>query len=203
MRTSAVSSYVVSLSVIAAVATVLGAAGCKGETVVKDNPQTLSDLDNCKKNAVEQAKLVKALEDEKARLAMNAAPPPVEGEIMVTIENDILVVKPPANGSTPKVDPKVAAALSQQFIDTVGKARGGIQKCYEQVLKKDSSLQNRSVRLTITSQFLATGAHKNTSFSPNLGDSFDTCMKAIAAKWTMPPNGPITTFRAPVSLTPS
>jgi hypothetical protein len=198
MRTSAVSSFV-SLSVIAA----LLATGCKGETVVKDNPQTLDELERCKKNGEEQAKLVKALEDEKARLAMNQAPPPGEGEIMVTIENDILVVKPPGNGSVPKVDPKVAAALSQQFIDTVGKARGGIQKCYEQVLKKDSSLQNRTVRLTITSQFTATGSHKSSSFSPNLGDSFDTCMKAIAAKWTMPPNGPITTFRAPVSLTPS
>jgi hypothetical protein len=203
MRTSAVSSYVTSLSIIAAIVAALGATGCKGETVVKDNPQTLDELEACKRNAVEQAKLVKALEDEKARLAMNQPPPVAEGEIVVNIQDDILVVKPPGNGSAPKVDPKVAAALSQQFIDTVTKSRGGIQKCYEQLLKKDSSLQNKSQRLTITSQFQATGVHKSSSFAPNLGDTFDTCMKAIAAKWTMPPNGPITTFKAPVNLTPS
>jgi hypothetical protein len=44
------------------------------------------------------------------------------------------------------LDDKVAKEASKQFIDVVGKSRGAIQKCYEQALKKDTSLQAKTVR---------------------------------------------------------
>ena len=49
------------------------ALGCKGETVVKENPDTLKDLDVCKKTLAEKEKLAQALTDENARLMRGSA----------------------------------------------------------------------------------------------------------------------------------
>ena len=47
---------------------VLGAIGCKGEKVVQPDPQTLADLEQCGRDKAEKDKLIKALEEEKARI---------------------------------------------------------------------------------------------------------------------------------------
>lgn len=174
--------------------------GCKGETVTKDNPDTVRDLDACKKTLDEKNKLVQALQDENASLMRGGANP---NEIVISIEGNVLTVKPGAPGSHPPIDDKAAAAASKEFLNVVEKSRGSIQKCYEQALKKNSGLQAKTITLTVNASFNAQGAYTNASFAPSLGDTFDTCIKAVAAKWQLPTNSPAMTFKAQVSLTPS
>ncbi len=174
---------------------------CKGETKTVPDPQTLADLDACRKNGDEKDKLIKAMQDE-ADLARKAAGS--GGEITVVIEGNALTVKPGVQGAAPPpVDPKIAAAASKEFLDLVAKSRGGIQKCYEQALKKNTGLQAKTVTLTVTASFGNSGAYKDSSFSPMIDSTFDTCMKTIAGKWVLPTNSPAMNFKAQVSLTPS
>jgi hypothetical protein len=188
--------------VIAILLPIVLALGCKGETVVKDSPDTLRDLDICKKTLDESKKLAQALQDENARLMRGSG---TGNEIVVSIEGNMMTVKPAKPGETRPVDDKVIAAASKEFEDIVRKSRGSIQKCYEQVLKKDTALQARTVTLTVSATFTGQGAYQNSSFhaTQNLGDTFDNCMKTIAQKWALPQNSQTMTFKAQVSLTPS
>jgi hypothetical protein len=177
-------------------------ASCKGETVTKDKPETLAELDACKKNLDEKDKLIKAEEAENASLMRGGSGS--SAEILVTFQNNILTVKPAADGEAQHPIPdKETAAASQEFLDLVAKSRGGIQKCYQLALKKRSDLQARTVTLNISATFAQSGAYHDSSFAPSLGDVFDSCMKTLASKWNLPANSPAMTFRAPVSLTPS
>ncbi|HEY3804614.1 MAG TPA: hypothetical protein VGL61_18490 [Kofleriaceae bacterium] len=186
---------------ISVISLMLLAAGCKGETVTKDNPQTLADLDNCKRSSAEKDKLIDAERAENATLLRGGGS---AAEIIVSIEGNVLTVKPAADGEPQHAIPdKVTAAASQEFLDLVAKSRGGIQKCYTLALKKRSDLQARTVTVTVSATFASSGAYQDASFSPSLGDVFDSCMKTLASKWTLPANSPAMTFRAPVSLTPS
>lgn len=173
---------------------------CKGETVVKIDPATQTALDNCKKDFEEQKKLISTLQEQNTQLQTKQ---PAAGEILVTIEGNTLTVKPGKPGDIRPIDDKAAAAASKEFIDVVRKSRGAIQKCYEQALKKTTGLQSKTVTLTVSASFSSQGAYKNASFSPSLGDTFDTCIRAVAAKWVLPVNSPAMTFQAQVSLTPS
>ena len=177
------------------------AVSCKGETVVKPDPDTVRDLDVCKKTLEENKKLVQALQDENARLMRGSG----GSEIVVAIEGNLMTVKPAKPGEVRPIDDKAVAAASKSFEDLVYKSRGAIQKCYEQVLKKDTNLQARTVTLTVSATFSGQGAYQTSSFhaSQNLGDTFDSCMKTIAQKWTLPQNSQAMTFKAQVSLTPS
>jgi hypothetical protein len=178
------------------------ALGCKGETVVKDTPETLRNLKVCNDSLEEAKKLAQAVQDENARLMRNSGS---GTEIVVAIEGNMMTVKPAKPGETRPIDDKVVAAASKEFEDLVHKSRGAIQKCYEQVLKKDTNLQARTVTLTVSATFTGGGAYQNSSFhaTQNLGDTFDNCMKTIAQKWQLPQNSQTMTFKAQVSLTPS
>jgi hypothetical protein len=191
MRTS-ITAGAVLLSVLA--------VGCKGETVVKPDPQTVADLEACKKAKDEKDKLIATLNDENAKLMREKG---TGTEIVVAIEGTALTVRPGKPGEVQPIDEKTAREASKQFIDVVAKSRGAIQKCYEQALKKDTSIQARTITLTVSASFSQAGAYKNASFSPSLGDAFDTCIKTVASKWQLPQNSPAMTFKAQVSLTPS
>jgi hypothetical protein len=175
-------------------------SACKGETVTKDNPDTVRDLDACKKTLEEKNKLVQALQDENASLMRGQGS---GNEIVVSIEGNALTVRPGKPGEVRPIDDKAAAAASKEFLNVVEKSRGAIQKCYEQALKKNSAIQGKTITLVVSASFNGTGAYQNSSFSPSLGDVFDTCIKAVASKWALPTNSPAMTFRAQVSLTPS
>ena len=179
----------------------LSLIGCKGETKYKTDPETLRELDVLKKTLEEQKKLAQALQDENARLMRG----PTGNEIVVACEGNLFTVRPAKPGETRPVDDKKLAEASKEFYDLVSKSRGAIQKCYEQVLKKDTNLQSRTVTLTVSATFSNQGAYQNASFhaSQNLGDTFDSCMKTIAQKWALPTNSQTMTFKAQVSLTPS
>jgi len=179
------------------------AAGCKGETVVKDNPDTLRDLDVCKKSLDEKNKLIAALQEEAARTK-----PTGDGEVVVAIEGNLMTVKANNSGGgalPPRIDDKAAAAAATEFQNVVEKSRGAIQKCYEQALKKNSAIQGRTITMTVSATFTNQGAYKSSNFAApvNLGDAFDNCIKAVASKWALPQNSPAMTFKAQVSLTPS
>src|SRR5438067_2099668 len=113
------------------------AVGCKGETVIKPDPQTQADLDKCKKDKDDLDAYKKKLEAENAQLLQKGS----GAEIVVTIEGDLMKVKLPPTGTNtggPPVDPKIAEAASKNFQNVVEKSRGAIQKCYEQALKKNT-----------------------------------------------------------------
>jgi hypothetical protein len=175
--------------------------GCKGETVVKPDPETQRELDVCKKTLEESKKLAQALQDENARLMRG----PTGNEIVVAIEGNMFTVRPPKPGEVRPIDDKKVAEASKEFYNLVDKSRGAIQKCYEQALKKNTNLQARTVTLTVQASFSGQGAYQSSAFhaSQDLGDTFDSCMKTIASKWSLPTNAQTMTFKAQVSLTPS
>ena len=194
IRTSAVSVGAVLLASVVAL-------GCKGETKIQPDPQTKADLEACLAAKTEKEKLCQSLEDENARMLREKDAG--SGEIVVAIEGNALTVRPAKSGEVRPIDDKAAGEASKQFIDLVAKSRGAIQKCYEQALKKDSGLQARTITLSVSASFSQAGAYRSSSFAPSLGDTFDTCMKTIASKWSLPQNTPAMTFKAKVSLTPS
>ncbi|MEZ4368889.1 MAG: hypothetical protein R2939_21810 [Kofleriaceae bacterium] len=176
-------------------------AACKGETTYKDTPDTLAKVTSLQASITEKDKLIKDYELRISTLERDGAGGG-SGELLITFEGDVLKVSPAKAGARPQIDDAAAAALSQKFIDVVQKSRGAIQKCYEQALKKNSSLQARSVTLKISASFAASGEFQKTSFN-GLGDPFDACLRAVAAKWKLPAGTAPVTFQAPVSLTPS
>lgn len=177
-------------------------SGCKGETKTVDNPNTLDDLKKCQEAKAAKDTLITQLTDEKAQW-MRDKGTAAGNEITVTIEGNALTVKPGPVGTNPPVDTKLAGEASKQFLDVVAKSRGAIQKCYEAALKKDTTLQARTITLTVSASFSQAGAYRDSSFSPSLGSAFDECIKAVASKWALPQNSPAMTFKAQVSLTPS
>jgi hypothetical protein len=178
------------------------AVGCKGGTKTVPDPQTEADLKKCQEAKDQKDKLIASLTEEKAQYLREKGTN-TGSEIVVSIEGNTLTVKPAANGVTRPIDDKQAGEASKQFIDVVAKSRGAIQKCYEQALKKDASLQARTITLTVSASFSQAGAYRDASFSPSLGPAFDACIKTVASKWALPQNSPAMTFKAQVSLTPS
>ena len=192
----------VSVGLFGVVAALAAGVGCKGETVIKPDPQTKADLDACTELTKSKQQLIDSLtaENAKCKMADTSAP----GDIVVSIEGTALTVKPALPGTPVRpINDKEAGEASKQFIDVVAKSRGAIQKCYEQALRKDASLQARTVTLTVSASFSGEGVYKTSSFAPSLGSAFDECIKAVAAKWALPKNSPAMTFKAQVSLTPS
>jgi hypothetical protein len=173
--------------------------GCKGEKVIQPDPQTKADLEQCLKDKAEKEKLIKAEEDENARLMREKGS---GAEIVVSIEGNALTVKPGAPGEVRPVDDKALGEASKEFLNVVEKSRGAIQKCYEQALKKNTGLQAKTVTLSVSASFNS-GQFKSSNFAPSLGDAFDACIRTVASKWTLPANSPAMTFKAQVSLTPS
>ncbi len=176
---------------------VLAVAGCKGDTVYKPDPNTQSELDKCKKDRDDLTAYKQKLEKENADLMARGSN---GGEIVVTIEGNLVK---PIHGRSAAAAAAACRSIAKAaiaFQNVVEKSRGAIQKCYEQALKKNSTLR---VTLTVMASFTSTGAYRQASFQPSLGDVFDNCMKSIATHWVVPTNSPAMTFRAQVQLTPS
>ena len=185
---------------LAAVMALGSLAACKGEKVIQPDPQTKADLDQCLKDKAEKEKLIKAEEDENARLMREKG---TGAEITVSIEGNALTVKPGKPGEVRPIDDKVVGDVSKEFLNVVEKSRGAIQKCYEQALKKNTGLQAKTVTLSVSASFAPSGQFKSSNFAPSLGDTFDNCIRTVASKWALPTNSPAMTFKAQVSLTPS
>ncbi|MBC7977416.1 MAG: hypothetical protein H7138_20765 [Myxococcales bacterium] len=189
-----------SLGSLAVVMALSLTAGCKGDTVVKPDPQTQADLDQCLKDKAEKDKLIKAEEEENARLMREKS---TGAEIVVSIEGNALTVRPGQPGEARPIDDKALGVASKEFLNVVARSRGAIQKCYEQALKKNTGLQAKTVTLSVSASFEKSGQFKSSSFAPSLGDTFDQCIRGVSSKWALPTTSPAMTFKAQVSLTPS
>jgi hypothetical protein len=183
---------------------VVAAAACKGETVIQPDPATETKLANCEANQTANKKLIETLQSDNARLQTSEAK---KVEVAILVEGDVLKIRPGKAGDEPRpavVSDKLITESTNEFLALVRRSRGGIQKCYEQALKKSSGLQSRgTITLQVSAKFLPTGAFKSASFQPSLGDVFDTCMQAIASNWKLNQPPPVPSFQAPVTLTPS
>lgn len=181
----------------------LALLACKGDTVVKDNPETADKLKACAEKSTAKDALIASYEAEIAKLKLGAAPAG-DGFTMV-IEGEALAIKarPAGGGGGNNVDDKLALELSNQYIELVKKSRGNIQKCYEQALKKNTGLQARTIPMTVTSKFSGTGAVAKASFEPRLDAEFASCMQAVATRWKLPPTAAGMSFQSTVSLSPS
>jgi hypothetical protein len=177
-------------------------AGCKGETVVKHDTEAQDRLKACADTAKKKDDLIATYEAEIARLKLNASP--TGNELVLRIDGDSLAITArPAGSGAPPVDDKLAMELGQKFIDNVRKSRGNIQKCYEQALKKSSSLQARTISLVVSAKFAASGDVSRSDFRPDLGSAFDGCMQSVAARWKLTPQAQGMSFQTTVTLSPS
>jgi hypothetical protein len=177
--------------------------GCKGETKLKDTPDTLRKLEDCKTLTAEKDKRIEQLEKDVAELKAQAA-----GEVTINIAGDgTWVIK---GGSGPNTagrppDPRgnaKDAELYKAFLNHVNVSRSAIKKCYQNALKKDSSLDQRAITLTITVRYSSSGKVQTVGLDKRISDTFSACMDNVAHDWTVPAAPQSFTFRAPVTLMP-
>lgn len=181
-------------------------AACKGETKIQENPQTKADLDACNTIRTDKEAMNARLLDENAKL-LKGNTQNAPSELIVTIQGDVLTVKPGATGGgTPPGPPpnsKESIALTGQFIDIVRKSRPAFQKCYEGVLRKRPELGTHATMMTVRASFEKQGIYKTATFEPSLDATFDNCVHGIAIHWALPATSPPVTLQAPIELKPS
>jgi hypothetical protein len=190
-----------------AVALCVALGACK-KVEYRDRQETLDELERLRAELQEKTDFIKELRGKLAELEMGGNPTPVaeEGAWVFIIEGDALVIKARGGGGGGgggQIDDAAATAMGEQFIDLVKKSRGSIQKCYEQALKKNSTLQARTVNLTLSVSFAASGSFSKVSFDYELPEGFDTCLRGVASKWKLPAAGASRTFQTTVKLTPT
>ena len=185
------------------VAGLLAGAACK-KTTYKDSPETLEKVASLEGQLKDKDTYIQQLRDENANLQRDGVTPG-DNEWVFTIQGDALVLtgKPSKGGGGGSIDDATATAMGDKFLDQVTRARGSIQKCYEQALKKSTGLQARTVNLKLSASFAASGKFSRVSFSPDLPEAFDTCLRTVASKWAMPAAKQSMTFQASVKLTPT
>lgn len=189
--------------VIVALLAAAGLPGCKGNEG-GDTKETLDKLASAQKLLAERDKELKELREEVASLEAASANS-AGGTWTFDIQGDVLTLasKPQSGKSPAVIDDATATKLSEQFVGLVQGSRAALQRCYEQALKKTSALANKTTNLKITASFAASGGLTNVSFSPELPESFATCLRGVAGKWKLPEGKAPMTFQAPVKLTPT
>jgi hypothetical protein len=186
------------------------AVACKGKVEYRDNPEVVSKLEACQKGLDEKAKYIKDLEARVAELEMK---PAGQGEVVVMLsgplpDGAIMEIKGgagPHGASAPPSEPRGNAddeKLYEAFIAAVKSSRGSIRKCYQNALKKDTSLQARTVTLDIAVDYGTSGKVSGSTFSPRISQHFNECMAVIAGRWKLPAMPRAVTFKARQLLTP-
>jgi hypothetical protein len=174
-------------------------AGCKGETKIQDNPQTLKALEDCQQGRTDKEKYIKELEARLYDLEQKGAG---DAEVVVNISGDTLTI----SGQGPSVRSGGPAApdeeLFESFVKQVQQSRGSMQRCYQSALKKDTNLQARTMTMDVQVRFTPAGKVSQASFSPRISDSFDTCMSTVAKRWKLEGASSPIVFRQPITLTP-
>ena len=175
---------------------------CKGETTIKDNPETQKQLSSCESKIVEKDQYIATLEKRIEEIQANAG-----GNVVVTLEGEAMSIKsggdkgPHAGSGDPKGTAK-DAELYASFVAALKKSRGSIKKCYQGALKKNSALQARSVTLDIAVDYKTSGSVRNASFSPRISEQFNTCMRTVAKNWKLPAMPRAVSFNYKQTLTP-
>ena len=188
------------LSALFALTTV---SGCKGDTTYKDTPETKRSLDDCQSSVKNKDEYIKQLEAQLAELKRNGT----GDEIVVTVQGDAMTISgvtgkgPNRTAGVEKGDAR-DAELYEAFLAAIRKSRGKITQCYQQALKKNASLQARTVQLSIAVSYRTDGVVKGASFNPRISPAFDTCMKSVSGGWKLPSMPRAVSFSAPLTLTP-
>lgn len=187
---------------------VLGAAllgvGCKGKTVVKDNPETAEELAQCVANLKEKVAYIDTLNQTITDLESKGGTG--EDAVVVTIEGEVMSItagqgKGPHGPRDPKGNAK-DAELYEAFVKRLKGSRGAIKKCYQSALKKNSALSTRTVTLNIGVNYKTSGKVKSANFNPRVSEQFDKCMDSVATKWTLPAMPRAVSFNYKQTLTP-
>lgn len=175
---------------------------------VAESDRILTDLDSCRK---EREKTKNQFETcSKTVTELRANPPSTEPEeIVVRVEGDTLTVVGKMRGQTHSGMP-TPTELGPEEQKAIGPVRAQIaatksqiQQCYTQALKADDSLANTPIELRVTIVVNPSGAITNPRFSPQVSAKFESCMKAVAAKWKIPPyKGKAFPLAYPINLQP-
>jgi len=188
-------------SPIAALLVFVAFFGCKTEEKIVPDPQTAEDLKECRERSEQQKTFIETLEKENAELKLASG-----GDVTVTIEGDLLEIKA-GGGSLGKATGRKLSEedeknLYDAFVKAVKRSRGAMTKCYQNALKKNSSLQARTVRLEIQVSYKAAGKVQDARFSPRISDTFNACMRGVTKNWDLPEIGARVSFATKLALTP-
>jgi hypothetical protein len=175
------------------IALALGA--CKGKTKYKEDPETAQKLTDCEKNLKEKEAYIATLEK---RLADGDG-----AAVVVNIEGEAMKIsgKGPHERTVEGGGPE-DLKLYEAFVAALRKSRGSIQKCYQNALKNNATLQARSVTLIIEVSYRSSGQVTDARFSPRIDQTFDRCMDAVAKRWTLPAMPRAVAFNYKQTLTP-
>ena len=180
-------------------------SSCKGETKYRDNPETMSELEKCANLTNEKQKYISNLEGKLARIEEQGGP---NGEVVINVSGDGTLTVTGGRGPTRATKPKDPAGdakdleLYKAFLAKVNGSKGTIKKCYQNALKKDSSLTAATIVLNITVKYKSSGSVADTSLDKSVSSTFSSCMRTIATRWNLPASARSYTFKAPVTLTP-
>ncbi|HLU65315.1 MAG TPA: hypothetical protein VKZ63_03540 [Kofleriaceae bacterium] len=186
------------LVVILAASAAATLPACKGKTKYKDSPETVQKLSDCQENLEEKQTYIATLEKRLAEL---------EGQgdaVVVNIEGEALQIsgKGPNERSGSPTGTADDAKLYEAFVAALERSRGSIQKCYQNALKNNSTLQARSVTLNIQVAYRTSGQVSGATFNPRIDESFDRCMDAVARRWVLPSMPRAVAFNYKQTLTP-
>ena len=183
---------------VAALLALGSAAGCKGKTKYKDSPELIKERDDCKTALKEKTEYIATLEKRLAELEGQG------GVVMVAITGEVMNVtgKGPHERSGEPTGSADDLKLYEAFVARLKGSRGSIQKCYQNALKNNATLQARSVTLNIEVAYKTSGSVSDASFSPRIDESFDRCMDAVAHRWTLPAMPRAVSFNYKQTLTP-
>lgn len=181
----------------ALMALVLGLGACKGKTEIRDNPETLKALEACRDTLNEKAKYAKDLEARVFDLEQEGG-----DQVVVEITGDTMTIR--GKGPSERSGGPAAAdeELFESFLSQVQGARGQMQRCYQNALKKNSGLQARTITLNVQVRFSPAGKVARATFEPEISDAFEACMSAVARRWTLDGTSQSVTFRQPITLSP-
>lgn len=122
-----------------------------------------------------------------------------------------------ANPGTIKVDPsvlmidgkleqpKVAEGnISQEaVVSTLKMNKGALQSCYERAMKRNTSLHQQKMTVTLGFKLQPAGSASDISISPNYDAPMIDCMKKAIMRWHFPQfSGSPVGVETPVTLTP-
>lgn len=177
-------------------------AGCKGKTVVEDNPETLENLGKCEANLKEKVEYIATLNERITELESGA----LEG-VVVNIEGEAMKItaggdKGPHKGSGDARGSAKDAELYAAFVKQLKRSRGAIKKCYQHALKKNSALSARTVTLNIGVDYRTNGKVKRANFSPRVSEQFNQCMDGVAKNWQLPAMPRSVSFNYKQTMTP-
>lgn len=172
-------------------------AGCKGETVYKDSPDTLARIEQCQNETEQKKKLITMLEGQVGELKTKGA----GDEIFVTMDGEIEVKAAGSSSRKPATNVNVEEQ-AKAFYKHVSTANAAVRRCYQNALKKDSSLTARVIKLNVKVSYATSGQVADVAMDKKISDNFAGCLEGIASRWKVPPPPKRVTFSQTFALTP-